>query len=946
MIVACEGCDYDWRENSLDLQITLSHRLPEAPRLHCPVCGIRHAKLEASQLGVAGEAGDDDRPIWEDLRPKHIVFKGARARSVDHMFFSGVPVFSHPDRGATVPHIPIRPEFWSLFDLARYHELTERHGDSATNPCRGVIDRAAGRYRAKVPFVGRRDLQPVDLPLIGSNGRPATGSSSEAITGVAVGVWPRVRNANWRTYVVHAEIDRASVGGGELDVMVIAGKGTSIRRARQHRTTDWHVIEPLPFKGFGGRQTAVEHLRAVVSGGRPQGIAVATGDGAGGIFLPDPSAPASPGGGTVNLGLDFGTSNSCVGVDYERFPGDEARVARAADLSEHLISGARVDRTDAGRYAPMFPRRVFGPGSDLFPSELLTTDPAQTVAAMEPAGINALVPGIDYAVPGDDVKWQEISAEAHILDGLKWGGDLGGAAKSDGTTRKKNEHVIAYLKALFTHAMAELVVDCEARQAKGAVGPGNARISYSYPGRWAETQSTALKNALEAALEGGELTRQRVEYCVRDWYDIEYTVNDKPMIEAFAAAQVALEPTAAEPADRPHKLKLLVDIGGGTTDIAGVWERRRVSGLTRMVEYVTSFKYAGDDLLRAFAGPPGKRAFRVFAAGQDLTRVRRKIRGHGVTDDLFDRHMRSARNDRTNSFYTQLTELLARFAVAPVLNGQDARRNGNNPKRPLRVEIIRLGNGWGFGGLVAPQIDAWLRIQVQQRVTAILSATARVRRAYSRSLHAYEPARPPRIMVDVKGIKRCHPKHAVALGLLTQGGGLRESTSYASDKQLMTSLDQRLGEKQVADEWGVESTVVEDDPNDASGTTTDPNIWQGRSIVGLPLLKVSEDGVDTAVAWWQPVEMLGTRGFFQKGVHWPKLDENSDYFFASERVEAVGLQFPEELAHRGEAALKRALDSSEQHLNTTLDMDNGWFSASPYERLLETGLVQRLQWIV
>lgn len=920
MIGTCANCKYDWRQNPLDIVVELdAAQLPPQPTPYCPVCGSEHPGIALDAIGAAHTSGAAVT-VWEGLKPRHLRFTGARTLRAEDAVFAGVPVFSDAQDGVSVPDLPVRPEAFELVDIGRYRRERAQ--------CRGRIDHETGRYRARIPFVGRQTLHEVDLPLVGAALRPTTRAEEDAVRGFELGIWPKVRSPHWRTFIVHGRAALDTPAAQALQVFVLGHDDEATVARTVAATGHWRRVEPLGFAGFGAGTDggSTRFFRALAGGGQPRAVAVTVRADWGGVFVTAGVNTTANRRDTLDLGLDFGTSNSCV--SFRSGQGDEPRIMAAQDLTAYFVEPPRDGTQDARDYAPFFPRRVFGDTSDLFPSELLTTLAAARVATMDDTEIGALVPGVDYAIPGADVRWDDTSAESHTLQGLKWGSDIG---RPKARFRATSAHVVAYLKALLLQSVAGALAEVEAIE--GAPEPAAVQVAYGYPGRWSDQEIKNLEANLRASL-GGPGVGEPLPWSVGDWYDAKYSTGDK-VVEAFAASRVAGGRADDATSRRPYRLRLLVDIGGGSTDIAGIWAAEAPNTPENVIEYLTSLKYAGDDLIRAFDGN-GELRLRCFSTELDLTSVRRRIRVSGAQADLFDYRKQKMAQVRATAFYGQLIELLARMAAATVLNGQDARRNGDDSRDGLHIEIVRLGNGWGLASMISQVLDSFLADQIQARIHEIISGAGRALSLHEDAIYRYRDNQPPPLIsVSVHQVRGHHPKHAVALGVLQQGAKI-DQAHYASDS--------KLNPQSRYQGWGAAPGAATAAPALSDLDDGRERPWEARSIVGLPTVMRTRQSGDRYVAWWQRVETKsGSGAFYCASVHHPKLGEDAiGYSWTQSCFETAGLPFPQALIGVGEAGLDAALDRARPDLMATISGADGWFMVSALERLLEGSLCARL----
>jgi hypothetical protein len=917
MFQACTSCGFDWERNELGLSVELNgKRLPDDGSkmpLHCPVCGAPGGR--SMSLDLLGAVKLKDRIIrWEDAAKGPVSISGAEVVGPKSVMFDNVPVFADGRGEPQCGPLPVRPEYVDLVDLPRFLRDFE--------VCRGRLDLHKGTYEARVPFRGLRNDEPDglpqrrELPLWGKDGARTSRPREDAIPGMELTLWPNIRTRLWRRFIVEARaFDRVHemTRGGPLRIVVGP-------RNPNEMPFDLAAIDSFTIPNAAGAEGTSTQARARMirhcglCDGRPRWLSVSvkdpTGRTWGCTYLPEPEYDAGRGDASIHVGVDFGTSNSCVAFATT---GRKGRVHPLRDLNAYLIRAIREGQPGSGgAYTPRMTARGFGPDGEFLPTQIMSRwQPAHVLALSEPE-IDELRPGLDVAIPGNDVDWAGWNAEATTIGGLKWKDD---ATVSNAAVQPRRRPIIStFFKCLFIQTLAHEIADLE-REAGGQMSavPAVGNLSWSTPGSWSIPDNNELRAAIEGALRRGPHDPESGQK-LQDWVNLVFEIDREPTTEAFAAGRMALSADARAPGQTSSGIHLLVDIGGGSTDVAFCWARESMDGTQYTRQYMTSLRYAGEDIFDALLGPNrgADAGLRCFAASQTPAEITRAMRRNGFTSDLVPPVKTDAAKKRVNVFFEQLLEYLARMVVASILSGQ-ARRQFPHAEE-LHVHLVRLGNGWGLASLEMGDIDSVFAYRLQQRVQRILTD------AGDRS---FTVVATPRVLPhDV------HPKSALALGLL-------ESNSAFDRAQIISSLPRAAGRS-----------------------------WSYRSFVGLPTLgrreqvPKSDPTYAHRIEWFWPVESDDTYNPEWHGK--TPLHSDAVYFwqhFASSHPQTnegwaetapAPLLFPETITGSREnsrADFDKACHTAEPDMRRSLT-PRGWFARSPLEHLIERGLRDRLKTLI
>jgi hypothetical protein len=401
---------------------------------------------------------------------------------------------------------------------------------------------------------------------------------------------------------------------------------------------------------------------------------------------------------------------------------------------------------------------------------------------------------------------------------------------------------------------------------------------------------------------------------LRDWVGLDITIDTTPVVEAFAAGRMALSGVGGASGRSQSGIHLLVDIGGGSTDVAFCWAQEHSSGVEYTRQYMTSLRYAGEDIFDALLGPnQGTDAgLRCFTSGQSPSEIARAMRRNGFTSDLVSDVKKEAARKRINTFFEQLLEYLARMVAASVLSGEARRQFPHEDE--LRVHLVRLGNGWGLASMEMGDIDSVFSYRLQQRVERLLGDAGDT---------GFRVGANPRPLPE--GV---HPKSALALGLLNNNSGFDRA-------KLVSSLPRAEGRS-----------------------------WTYRSFVGLPTLgrreqvPRSDPTYAHRIEWYWPVESNDVYNAQWHGA--TRLHADAVYFwrhFATWVPDAnpgwaetspKPLLFPETITGSRDST-RTDFDTACRNAEPAMRRSVGeyeWFTRSPLEHLIERGLRDRLKTLI
>ncbi|MFL6211547.1 MAG: hypothetical protein ACJ74W_22045 [Pyrinomonadaceae bacterium] len=637
--------------------------------------------------------------------------------SVEQMCYPAVPVFGQLDGSLKLPYLPVDRRFLGLVD--------------GSKEIRAEPTGRGGEYRFR--FHLRVLAEPVEIV------RPAIqleegkrGTEDETVfQGVHLALWPKTTYQEWRRYFLRlgcAKEHSAAFSNQLRTVKAWAHASSSLDEQRAERR--WLLLDVV------GAEADKGYTRFGLVESRPDWVAIefqSPGRGdmiGGGVWRIESAADTYPDN-NVEIGLDFGTSNTCIAS--RTAAGMELLPIRSCD--EFIIHGSELpDVLDFPDTWP--PRQGFGRNKALLPTELLTQQNLNDLRSRAKQ-VKDWRPVVDYTIPssGLEVRYPE---KEHVLAEFKWANMIADAAFQPQAAELQKR----YLEFLLLLGLAELTM-------QNSIGQG-LNVKFSYPLAFDKNERDQLALVLKESAQAA--ARQT---------GVNITI-ESPMDESRAAAQLAGNYEAGDAAC------LYVDIGGGSTDIALL--RIGIDGPDRYT-YICSFKYAGTGLAVALAEGG------CLRPGSDLSHFRRRIREVGnvkellTSEVLFQSQKRNAITAKSAYFYAYLRQFLARLLAAHIVTGEWQEGLSAEAQNAIRlggyqVLLYPLGNGWGFGNFIDPD---YASETFCQRLTA--EANAIIEEALRQQAQvngAPAPADLPRIKVKGQSLKAISgPKSAVAIGVLT-----------------------------------------------------------------------------------------------------------------------------------------------------------------------------------
>lgn len=682
--------------------------------LHCPACGQKiDLRLEAFGVFRIDDGRSSRFVAWKsrqtnatDKAPLEVgAFKvqltpPPEVIQPESVAFPAVPIFKGGDGTWQVPTLPVRPDRMAFLDP-----------DQPIEPGRMEHHEYVVRLRLRgldKPIELRLPVMPAD-----PSDRGPTDPDRRAFRGVNLRMWPKVPFPAWKRFYL-------SLGAVDEEGKKLFATTRPMRAfwIAQGKTTEIKNV------------TAGGNSRVACADARPEWLGLEFKDDKGQVIGGGLWQIATPVGSYTNAGLelgaDFGTSNTALAYkigsqDPELIPnlGPELVIASGAEPKTHPVLELWI------------PRSGFGPCKDLLASELLFAAPVASIAPSEDV-LSRLRPIEDYCITmsGVEVGYPE---REHVVSGLKW-------FDSVEPTSFQDRVLVDLLQQMYLDFVTFLSLG-HIYSKVGPLGPQSVTIRYSFP----LVFSTRDKQRLAG------VWRRVADRLAADT-GLNVDVGTHPIDEATAAAE------NLEPVD--EGARVVVDIGGGTTDVAMLW----ATGSTAppIPCYVTSFRFAGSTVLSAFPG--AKRSPSCFLPTATPEMLRRMIRESADIRDVFTspKIINSARQQlaeqRIRMFFGYLVEYIARIILSPAC--ADTFRDMGGLKRevpdPFRVQIVVMGNGWGFANLVDGRgVSKMVQSMVTRRVDKI-----------AKDLKG-EPFKLPDVIVEVRKPEGlAHPKAAVAFGVL------------------------------------------------------------------------------------------------------------------------------------------------------------------------------------
>lgn len=758
--IVCKKCSFDLSLLPVSLRI---EAIDEGIKnLSCPACGSS-VVLRVDQHGVVvrGSKADTRYERWEDGareqvshqlsvgRRLRLVFTELGTRQVSSICYPKVPVFVDERGELVVPTLPVRTEELDCIDLERLDQLIASQELKLPS---------GGNYLYRLPLRGRDTLAEITIPTY--TPEPGQPSKDNAFRGVNLRVWPNLDLDSWRYYLV-------GVAGSSDEGNQLVREQRLTVQVQGAEDAVWRPVDRVQRGGESRSLQLDQRPRWVAAELADTSVPTSRGGGrvlAGGLFyVPPARSPASDV--QSSFGLDFGTSNTCVAVQGFMSKG-QAQPELLPDIAEtawnhYLVRGGPESTEQAGPELWPSPRG-FGTRRDLFASELLFALPKRDLSGRL-ADLASWRFGIDFGIPSAGAK-PLYSEDEHILGDFKWSAML----------RHHAAMFAPNVVDLQAHYLGAVLLLAYVRSAMGSSGRCSrvANVLYSYPMAFDADNSSNMKTLQDSTAKAQEWLAKAT--------GLHWTLS-QGADESTAAARNVGNPGA--------NILVYLDMGGGSTDIGVLFEDQPNHWRT---VYLTSVAYAGMALLEGFVGPVQNGVARqsCLAGNVSLDTLRRRVRessdaGQVLSDpQLFRTHFEGSVKRRTNHFYGYIIEYIARLLAAGFLDQRfrstlpDGRRAFASGQ--LKIVLFFLGNGWRFASNTAQQVERLLEQQIHGRLLDLLQGE---KGAYADDVRQQLGASGVQIQLTAQPLSNHpsipHPKAAVALGLLLDGGDQRRSEPRA-----------------------------------------------------------------------------------------------------------------------------------------------------------------------
>ena len=358
----------------------------------------------------------------------------------------------------------------------------------------------------------------------------------------------------------------------------------------------------------------------------------------------------------LRVAIDFGTSNTCL---YYVIPSGAAqgnaattsgdpKLVRLSNKNQEVVRGLQLGTSLSYPWLPDMK------GQDLIPSELVFRDEPQKILGQNPKPI------VDYTIP--PLRWRQ-GEDRLICTGFKWET----STEPSAIRGRFRELQRMYLDLVLRMVLAELVAG--GPLSGGEVHPNEIDLVFTYPLAMTEERRSELGKVFES------VTAQ-----LRALSGI--TINVRASIDESRAGETGVG--VQDPGQR-----IYIDIGGGTTDIAGIQQHKDVAG--RKLLLVDSVRYAGNDFLTALSNDDGGGNI----ATRPLIELQRRVRakeGLALQDLSVFGNNEERKEDAQKAlekFLQGLTQYLARIIVLRA-------RQSEPQAAEQTLHIFLLGNGWRF----------------------------------------------------------------------------------------------------------------------------------------------------------------------------------------------------------------------------------------------------------
>ncbi len=790
-MIECKSCGFELSD--LPAVLAIEARDGVSKILTCPACAqsielcvqdfgilVRGSGAATSFAKWKLSAKDEAGPNVRVGRRLTLRFEDLGSIEPRDVCYPRVPAFLTEDGKIIYPDVPIRHQYVDCFDDERAREHLKREPR--------LWDVVGSQYQVLLHLKGLKDPVRLTLQTLApENGPP---SKENAYRDLNLKIWPNINIKEWSYYLIGV-----AGSGPKGDVLIGERRVRALARGRQ--SDEWAPLDVIQRAGSSYVHSMKERPSLVaIEIAAPERAADPEGGLLGGGLFLVPDAGATLAEGTqVEMGLDFGTSNTCIALKGYMTATDSGKPELLRRVSEvrwnlYLVRGGPENSTPAG--PDLWPSpHGFGEHGDVIPSELIFPKPRRDMAQAMGA-IADWQFGVDFGIPGSSVVPQFSEAD-YVLGDFKWRSMV--QASAPVFFPKIDTIQAQYLTG------ALMVAFVRAAVASGQVAR-RANVIYSFPMAFSEDELPTLRGSLSRAVE--QLDRLT---------GVEW--NAKIGVDESAAAALNAGETSAN-------LLVYLDMGGGSTDI-GV---KLLRGNKAEEVYLTSVAYAGSALLAGYAGAVDPNTSKVtgscLAGKASLDTLRRRVREAKLAKDvlgdptLFNSAYARVVQTRTRHFYGYLIEYVARIIAAGFLD-QRFRDNPSEPGPPrfpgqISISFFFLGNGWGFASLFGAKPTQDIARQIFDRVFELVEQESspygeEVKKGLSAVEVSYEVGQ----LRDVP-----HSKAAVALGLLSDGAHRAGHESKEFLRGSVLGITTKVDGRQVP--WFVKCSNAGKPPAPGAGT--------------------------------------------------------------------------------------------------------------------------------
>jgi hypothetical protein len=380
--------------------------------------------------------------------------------------------------------LPLRGEFFRYFAPEDVDQMLN-------------LEVRGGRIEATLRVPVGTDDEPGEVIIRKVYGR----DDIKAFAGPELAVWPTFEDERWDSYVVY----RRDVNSELAQHCRIVGLGRDGQRLESQVVARTPLVHTLSFR----QAPAVLEIHSH-EGPSPESL---------GVVVPRYRGPATRGGNRWHVGVDFGTSNTVIGVRENE--SETVQIFGVDDMSLSLTQPGEntLSYMDAYFFPPAITSRPFGTAVVAF------RDRPRSSLAEQPVGAWVTVP---YGGQVFEEPWNQVAGD------LKWSVD---------------EDAYYLSSSFLRHVLATVLAAALQR----GIDPARISISWAYPRAFTPTQLDHLRNQWEQVVRTFRAVGV-TEDVVKEALDESRSV----LRYFFNTGQMHVTGSA----------RAILDVGGGTTDIA------------------------------------------------------------------------------------------------------------------------------------------------------------------------------------------------------------------------------------------------------------------------------------------------------------------------------------------------------------------------------------------